>query len=88
MAGMIQYKMAERFMHKGLYVIWRPINPIDALSGVKNCMAYNWDMPDANTPIQREGAYTEGKRAFDEYKGWGYNLYTSSNQELLLGEGL
>jgi hypothetical protein len=47
-------------------------------------MTYNCDMPDANTPIQRESAYTEGKRAFDEHKGRGYNPYTSSNQELAM----
>ena len=48
------------------------------------CMTYNCDMPEKNTPIQRESAYTEGKRAFDERKGQGYNPYTSSNQELAM----
>lgn len=41
-------------------------------------------MPDRNTPLQRERAYAEGKCAFDEHKGRGYNPYVSTNQELAM----
>ena len=47
-------------------------------------MTYNSDMPDKNTPLQRERVYAEGKSAFDEHKGRGHNPYASSNQELAM----
>jgi hypothetical protein len=47
-------------------------------------MTYNYDMAGKNTPIQRESVYAEGKRAFGENKGRGYNPYASNNQELAM----
>jgi hypothetical protein len=47
-------------------------------------MAYNGDMHDKNTPLHRDRVYAEGKCAFDEHKGRGYNPYASSNQELAM----
>ena len=47
-------------------------------------MTYNGDMPDKNTPLERERVYAEGKSAFDEHKGRGHNPYASSNQELAM----
>jgi hypothetical protein len=51
---------------------------------LKISVIYNCDMPEKNTPRQRERVYPEGKRAFDEHKGRGYNPYASSNQELAM----
>jgi hypothetical protein len=36
------------------------------------------------TPERRESVFAEGKRAFDEYKGRGYNPYAANNQELAM----
>jgi hypothetical protein len=45
---------------------------------------YNGDMTERITPAKRESVFDEGKRAFEEHKGRGYNPYATSNQELAM----
>jgi hypothetical protein len=47
-------------------------------------VTYNGAMTERITPERRESVFAEGKQAFGEYKGRGYNPYAANNQELAM----